>query len=248
MSMSITFIGHATVLVDTGSVSFLTDPVLSQRVLWLKRRTPLPFPPEKLADPAAIFISHAHYDHLDIPSFKYFSSKVPVILPKGLGALVSRFANNPLIELTAGSSHEIRPGLRVTAVPVTHDSFRLSGLTYRGCLGYWIDSEGKKIFFPGDTAYRSDFKNFRRPDVALLPIGPCRPEWFMRKRHLCPEDVVRLVGEMEPEVTVPIHWGTFRLGFDGADEPMNRLKNLIEINKPSARWALLRPGESFSLL
>jgi L-ascorbate metabolism protein UlaG (beta-lactamase superfamily) len=245
--MQITYLGHSTVLAKSGPVSFLTDPVLSDRVLWLKRKTPLPVRPEDLPEATVILISHAHYDHLDLHSFKYFSSKTPIILPTGLGRLVSKSCRNPLIELSPGAKHEIGPHLKVTAFPVTHFSFRLSGLTYRGCNGYWIETEGEKIFFPGDTAYRTDFRNFKNPDVALLPIGPCRPEWFMRRRHLTPEDALRIAEEIEAKVTIPIHWGTFRLSTEPLNEPIDQLKRLVVEKQLRDRVRILNPGEQLTI-
>ncbi len=244
MSTLVTWLGHSTVLAENGSLSILTDPVLSQKVLWLRRHHPLPIRPEEIPQPTAIFISHAHYDHLDIPSFKYFSSQVPIVLPKGLGRLVGKFVKNRLIELPTGVTVEIQEGLRVTTFPVTHFSFRLSGLTWRECCGYWIEMNGTKIFFPGDTAYRSDFSNLKGPDVALLPIGPIRPEWFMKKRHLTPEDALRVAEEIEAKMTIPIHWGTFRLSPEPLNDPIDRFRRLVSERGWDNRVSILRPGEN----
>lgn len=239
-STTVTYVGHATVLVRTGRLSFLTDPVFSPRVLTARRHSPLP---EEIAQPSAVFISHAHYDHLDIPTFKYFSSNVPVILPRGLGRLLRRFVRNPLIEMDAGETREILPGLTVAAFPVRHFGFRLSGLTYRGCLGYWIASEGQTVFFPGDTGYM-DFRKFHKPDLALLPVGPCRPEWMMRSRHLNPEDVLQLTKDLDAKLMIPIHWGTFRLGWEPLLEPIEKLQRLLIRDPLASRVRILPPGTS----
>lgn len=213
----------------------------------MKRRTPLPIRPGDLPEPTVVLVSHAHYDHLDIPSYKFFPSRVPVILPKGLGRLLQKYAKDPLIELTTGESYEIRPGLRITAFPVTHFSFRLSGLTYRGCNGYLIDIEGKRIFFPGDTAYRADFKKLRPVDAAFLPIGPCQPEWFMRRRHLNPEDALQVAEEIEAKIMIPIHWGTFKLGMESAEEPLTQFVQLVQEKGLEGKVRILKSGETLAV-
>jgi N-acyl-phosphatidylethanolamine-hydrolysing phospholipase D len=107
--------------------------------------------------------------------------------------------------------------------------------------------EGKKIFFPGDTAYRNDFKIFKGIDAALLPIAPCRPEWFMRGRHLNPSDAIKVSEELEARVTIPIHWGTFRLSPEPLNEPIDQLKRLIEERNLTDRVRILNAGETLNL-
>jgi len=237
----VTYIGHATCLLEVDGLSLLTDPIFSQRALMLRRKQPLPMPANQIPVPSAIVVSHAHYDHFDIPSLKFFPSTVPIVTARGLGRLISKFVRNPVVEISHDATEQILPDLRMTAFPVNHSGFRLTGLTYRGTNGYWIEMKGKKIFFPGDTGYRDDFKSFRNPDLALLPIGPCEPAWFMRKRHLNPEDALRLANELDSKLTVPINWGTFKLGFDAPDAPLARLESLIA-DAHSARFKILQPG------
>lgn len=242
----VTWIGHSTCLIEANGLSLLTDPVYSDRVLMARRRIPLPRLPAEFPIPSAILISHAHYDHLDIHTLKFFPSHVPIVAASGLGKLIGKFCRNPILEIVHGTTEEVLPGLRITAFPVTHFSFRLSGLTYRGCNGYWIEMAGKKIFFPGDTAYR-DFKAFREPDLALLPIGPCEPAWFMKRRHLDPSDAVRVMEDLGAKKMVPIHWGTFKLGIDALDAPIEKLRKLLSEGNLADRVTILNAGDTLGL-
>ena len=246
MPTKITYVGHATVHVKQEKRSFLTDPNFSGRVWTIKRQTPLP-EVALFNSPDVIFVSHAHYDHLNIHSYKYFSSKIPIVMPKGLGKLITRACKNPIIEMYPGETVKLMDDLQVTSFPVNHRGFRLSGFRYTGCNGYLIESEGVKTFFPGDTGYRSDFADFQNVDIALLPLGPCNPEKMMRPRHMNHEDVLKVTSEMKPKITIPIHWGTFRLGLDSLMKPMNEFKKLLKDHPEANRIKILNPGEAMDV-
>ncbi len=241
--VKLTFVGHSTVLLESETHSVLTDPVFSSRVLMAKRKVPLTLDPGRISQPSVVVISHAHFDHCDIPSFKYFESGVPIIVPIGLGHLLSKFIKNPIVELEHGSCYEVAEGLKVTAFPVTHHGFRLSGFSYRRCNGYWIELGGKTIFFPGDTAYRNDFKAFQNPDLALLPIAPCKPIWFMKRNHLDPESALQVLSDLGAKRMVPIHWGIFQLGLEPLGTSIERLRSLVSERNLSDRVSILNPGE-----
>ena len=247
MSTEITFLGHSTVLIKGGGHTLLTDPVLGDRILSVRRLVPLPIALTDLPQPSALLISHGHYDHLDLHSLKFFSRDVPIVLPPGLGKLVSKFVNNPIIEIGHGASHRLAEGLTISAFPVTHSNFRLSGLNYRGCNGYWIEMNGAKIFFPGDSAYRTDFAAFRDPDLALLSIGPCQHSWLRKRGHLSPSEAVRIMEETGARKMVPIHWGTFKMGLEEADASVETLKQIVAERNFGERVAILSHGESLSL-
>lgn len=152
MPLRATYLGHASVLLESGGLAVITDPIFSDKIFWIRRRALLPLAPTSLPPLAAIFVTHAHYDHLDLPSYKYFSQKIPIVTPPGLKKLLQKFLKNPLLELDPGRRFQISPRLSVTAFPVTHFGFRLLPFRYTRCNGYLIE-------FAGDTAYRSDFKN-----------------------------------------------------------------------------------------
>lgn len=247
--LKITFLGHSTVMIEDGTTVLLTDPIFSRHLLGLNRHTPFPCDPASLPDPTAVLVSHAHYDHLDLPTFKYFSGKTVIVLPVGLGKWMGKFSPNPMVELMPGDSEEISADLRVTAFPVAHTGWRLSGLRFRNCNGYLIKIGGKTIFFPGDTGY-DDFRpalnlaRAERIDVALLPIGAYRPEWMMRKRHLNPPEALQVFEEINARVMIPIHWGTFRISSEPLDEPIAWLSRLAEERRIADRIKILQPGES----
>ncbi|MBI2981105.1 MAG: MBL fold metallo-hydrolase [Deltaproteobacteria bacterium] len=247
MSLKIQYIGHSTVLIESGGVTLLTDPVLSHRLFWIKRQSPLPINPGDLPQPTAILISHAHYDHLDFPSFKYVTSQVPVIVPVGLKRLVSKFLGNPVTEMETGSEISPGEGLTIRSFRVTHPGFRILPFRYTGCNGYLITLNGYKIFFPGDTAYRSDFRELakERIDVALLPIGCYQPEWFMKKRHTNPAEAIQIFEEIGAKQMIPIHWGTFKLSTEPLDEPPLLLDRLASEKGIRERVKILKHGESF---
>lgn len=242
----LTYVGHATVRIESGGQSLITDPNFSEKIFWLKRRCPGPIPVDQMPQPTAILLSHAHYDHLDLPSYKYFTAQVPIIAPPGLKPLLNKFLKNPVIELEPGASVSVGSEIRITACLVTHLGFRLLPIRYTRCNGYLIEWDGKKIFFPGDTAYRSDFRaQVGEVDVALLPISCYKPEWFMRSRHIDPAQAVRIFEEIGAKIMIPIHWGTFKLSTEPLSEPIEWLKRIAKEKGIKAQIKILQPGDQY---
>ncbi|MDO8461549.1 MAG: MBL fold metallo-hydrolase [Deltaproteobacteria bacterium] len=247
--MEATFIGHATVLLNMSGTQILTDPVFSERIFFIRRRSPVKVLPETI-EPSAILISHAHYDHLDIPSLKYFRSTVPILLPVGLAPLLSKFVRNPLIEIAHHSSYHLEDGTEISAFPVKHVGFRISGLRYRTCNGYLIRKKEESVFFPGDSAYTPqlcEVAEGRPIDLALLPIGCYEPKWFMKNRHMNPEEAVQLFEELKAKVMIPIHWGTFPISLEPIGAPLEWILRLQAEKGLDDRLRILKHGESTTL-
>lgn len=247
-NLSCTYIGHATVLADVGGTRIITDPHLGRRVLCFKRKAPLKLDPVLLDDLRCVLVSHMHYDHMDLGSYKYVSSAVPVIVPEGTEPVIGRLIPNPVIELSHWATHELVDGIRITAVPIHHRGGRLSQLRYTSSNGYIIEKDQLTVFFCGDSAYGPHFSeigNLYNIDLALLPMGSYEPRWFMKARHMTPAEAVTAFEDTKANYMIPVHWGTFRLALEKVDAPKEWLEKILE-DRPDLqeRIFLLEPGAS----
>lgn len=250
--LAVTWVGHATALVQIGDKVVLTDPVFTSTVGQLSKRLHEPgIDPADLPPVDVVLVSHLHMDHLSLGSLATIEPKVrqAVLPPTGLRYLTD--FGFPALELQPWQSWE-RNGLRVTAVPVAHVGYRY-GIDREhmneGFTGYVVEADGLKVYFGGDTAY--DQRLFletasRFPDieVALLPIGPIEPRSFMREYHADPHEALQAFLDLGAKHMVPVHYDTF---VNSEDEPGQCLHELELAQK---RWkvaprevAPLRIGE-----
>jgi N-acyl-phosphatidylethanolamine-hydrolysing phospholipase D len=226
---SVTWIGHATTLIQAGGVSVLTDPIFSEDisfVFW--RKAPPGVALAALPPIDAVVISHSHRDHLDEASVRALGPGVLYIVPLGMADWFKQRGLERVVELDWWQSIEVagRGGARatVTMVPAQHWSQR-SALDRNWSLwgGYVVDAGGTRFYFAGDTGYPAAFKEIGRRfphiDFALLPIGAYEPRWFMHSQHLSPEDAARAFAELGARTLVPIHWATFQLSDEPMEEP-----------------------------
>lgn len=248
-----TFIGHATTLIEAGNAKILTDPHLSNRTLILKRKAPLPFPPSELPELSCILLSHTHYDHLNIASYKYISCSVPIIIPEGAEPTIGQYVTNPIIELSHYASFELPDGTEITAVPVKHRSSRISSLRFTNTNAYIIKRPDTKIriFFCGDSAYGPHFSeigSLGHIDIAILPIGGYGPRSLLKNFHMTPAEAVQAFEDLGASHMIPIHHSTFRLSLEPLDAPLQWLENItISRNDLADRIHPLKPGEMFTL-
>jgi L-ascorbate metabolism protein UlaG (beta-lactamase superfamily) len=226
---SVTFIGHATTLVQAGGLSMLTDPVFSDDVGGLFHRYAPPgvalhdLPPIDL-----VVISHNHRDHLDEASVRALGPSVHFVVPLGLGKWFRARGLTNVTELDWWQSTLVdgRKGgqATVTLVPAQHWSQRLAGDRNQSLWGgYVIDAGGQRVFFAGDTGYPAAFaevgRRFPGIDLAILPIGAYAPRWFMHPQHMAPEETARAFRDLGARVLLPVHWATFHLSDEPMDEP-----------------------------
>lgn len=246
-ALRLTYLGHATVMIELDGVRILTDPVFGDRVGPLRRRGPTP-DPARIGAVDGIVISHGHRDHFDAGSVRAVFGEPLVAVPRGLGASVTG-AGDRVHELGVNERVDIS-GVRVTAVPARHGRWPL----HRGArpIGFLIQGSSS-IYFAGDTALYPGMAGLAgHVDVALLPVGRWGPP--RGPQRLDPSTAVDAATRVGAGVAIPIHWGTlyvpgFRAGRWGwgsvdaaeafAAEAANRA--------PGLEVRVLQPGESANL-
>jgi L-ascorbate metabolism protein UlaG (beta-lactamase superfamily) len=245
----IEYVGHATAVVDLDDVRLLTDPLLRNRVAHLRRAVPVDASALRGID--AILISHAHYDHLDLPSLERLRKTTPVVVPRGLGGLLRKRRFESVIEIEIGESFGIG-ALRVTAVPAKHDGGRGPFGVKVEPVGY-VTSGSRSVYFAGDTDLFDGMAELGPVDVALIPIWGWGPT-LGRGGHLDPVRAAEAVSRVSPKMAIPIHWGTYfpiHLGLRGAPRflalPPAAFVAAVRERAPGVDVRVLRPGEETAL-
>jgi L-ascorbate metabolism protein UlaG (beta-lactamase superfamily) len=259
---SVTWIGHATVLVRVGGLNILTDPQFSERASPFafagpRRVVPPGIPLAELPHIDAVLISHNHYDHLDAATVAALNAQ-PGGPPKffaGLG-LKPWFADLGITNVEELDWWEAREvgGVSIRFVPVQHWSARtLWDRNQKLWGGYVVDHASLRFFFAGDTGYSPDFRDIASRvgpiDVAAIPIGAYAPRWFMRSQHVDPAEAVQIHLDLQARHSLAIHWGTFDdLTDESLDEPPQVLARVLaERGLPPDTFWVVRHGETRSL-
>ncbi|HUP44004.1 MAG TPA: MBL fold metallo-hydrolase, partial [Thermoanaerobaculia bacterium] len=250
--LRVTFVNHATTLIQMDGVNILTDPIWSERcspVSWAgpKRHRPPGIRFEDLPEIDAILISHNHYDHLDLPTLRRFQPRPPIISHLGNGGLLAKNGIGGARELDWWQETAISDRVRITAVPAQHFSARaLSDRDANLWGGFVISGPSGNVYFAGDTGWGKHFdeigQRFGPIRLALLPIGAYLPRWFMKPAHIHPAEAVDAHHALRASTSVAIHFGTFRLGDDGEMQPVEDLRRAIA-GKGNPRFWILGFGE-----
>ncbi len=239
---AIHFLGHATTLVDMAGVRLLTDPVLRERVAHLRHRA-LPAHPAHPVD--AVLISHLHQDHLDRRSLERLGHSLPLLVPRGAGALLERWGFRDVREMAVGERVTIG-GVRVLATPASHSGFRPPFGPRAECLGF-IAEGVQRVYFAGDTDLFPEMSALGPLDVALLPVWGWGPN--LGPGHLDPERAAIALTLLEPRVAVPVHWGSLHpIGLHRwmrtqLTRPPHEFAALARGRAPGVQVRVLRPGE-----
>lgn len=263
---TLTWIGHATALLQLAGLNVLTDPVFSERAspfsfIGPKRRVPPGLSLAQLPHIDVVVISHSHYDHLDINSVLALNRQAGgpprFLVPLGLKSWFGKqgIAN---VEEFDWSDHTRIANLDFWFVPATHWSARSLTDRNESLWGGWfiktvLDAASPySVYFAGDSGYSNDFKRigaaFGRVDLALIPMGAYAPRWFMHGQHMDPDDAVKAFQDIHAKKAIGIHWGTFELTDEPLDEPPKKLATATRAaGLPADAFTVLRHGELINL-
>lgn len=248
-SLRVTWVGHATLLVQTAGLNILTDPVWSDyvgpaRFVGVARAAPPGVSFEALPPIDAVLLSHDHYDHLDLPTLQRLVARDHPRVLTGAGN-EQRLADAGIEDAEGLDWWECRElsGVRVCATPARHNSGRALHDHNRSLwLGFYLSSKGASVYFAGDTAWGDHFAEIRArlgaPCVALLPIGAYEPRWFMQSVHVNPEEALRAHDVLGASLSIAMHHGTFRLSDEGRYEPVEKLQAALAVGQHSPFLAL----------
>jgi L-ascorbate metabolism protein UlaG (beta-lactamase superfamily) len=225
----LTWIGHATYLVQVGGRSVVIDPIFSKRIVAVPRLTAPGLAMDHLPKLDAILVTHNHRDHMDGPSLEALRDRasgeaLQLIVPKGLGAWFSKRGFSRVVELAWWEHADLGGDVRVTFVPSQHWSQRGPFDRNESLWGGYVLEDGThRVYHSGDTAYFEGFREIGtkagRLDAVMLPIGAYEPRWFMRQQHMNPEDAVQAFLDLRARHFVAMHWGTFVLTDEPIGEP-----------------------------
>ena len=242
----IVYVGHATTLVELDGTRLLTDPVLGSRIAHIRRRVP---PPDEahLDGLDGILISHAHHDHLDVASLRRVAVGRRLVVPRGVGRVLSRRRIPATDEVEAGDALRIG-AVDVQVVHAEHDGRRWPKGARYPSVGYVMEGGGSRVYFAGDTDLFDGMRDLRDIDVALLPI--CG--WGVRvgPGHLDPVRAAEAAARIGPRIAVPIHWGTLASpAYANTDlaEPARRFVALVADAAPQVEVVVVEPGGRLEL-
>jgi L-ascorbate metabolism protein UlaG (beta-lactamase superfamily) len=258
--LRVSFVNHATVLLQTQGMNILTDPI------WSKRCSPLSFiGPKRVNAPGIawndlpkidlVLISHAHYDHLDLPTVKKLVARDNplVVVPLGVDTIIRKQNPNAKLQVLDWGQWAKVGAVTVHAEPTQHWSARTPWDANESLWASYVVDTGKdKYYFGGDTGYASGkiFKDIGKKygsfRFAMIGIGAYEPRWFMKQSHIAPFEAVEIYKDINAQYAMPIHFGTFQLSDEGHDQPVQDLNAALEkAGISQEKFKVLQPGQSW---
>lgn len=244
----LTYVGHATILIEIDGLRLLTDPLLTPRVSHLLRTSVVPDLDAPHLD--AVLLSHLHADHLHLRSMRRLGTAQLVVAPRGAAGYLARHGFKQVVEMAVGETLCIQ-GVDITATPANHPARPLPGRPRTDCLGYVINGS-RRIYFTGDTDLFAGMADIGLGlDVALLPVWGWGPT--LGVGHLNPYRAARALELLRPSLAIPIHWGTyFPAGLRPflprlLRHPPHTFARYAATFAPDVRVAVLNPGEALAL-
>jgi L-ascorbate metabolism protein UlaG (beta-lactamase superfamily) len=241
--VAITWIGHASFLLQFTDLNVLVDPNFANWLFLLKRIKRSGLKIEDLPPIDLVLLTHAHFDHFHKPTLRRLPHPKIGVMPWGVGDLAMDLGFERVIELEWWESFS-HNNWKVTLTPSKHWGARTLRDQHRGYGGFIFEHQGRRIYHAGDSAYFHGFKELGRrmpPEIALLPIGAYHPETF-RKVHMGPDQAIKAFKDLKAQCLVPMHYGTFKLSFEDMDEPPRWLLELAEEQGLTSHVKILQEG------
>jgi L-ascorbate metabolism protein UlaG (beta-lactamase superfamily) len=248
-SLALTYVGHATIAIEMGGATLITDPLLRKRV-WHLGRQKDNYDYKVLQEVDAVLISHAHWDHLDIPSLKELGKHNRIIGPQGLSKLLSKHGFDNVEEIQIGGQSKLGL-LEIEATYAKHNGSRYRFGPPMDALGFIIKGP-KKIYYAGDTELFPEMLYLAESlDIALLPVWGWGPT--LGSGHMNPRQAAQSLEMLSPEIAIPIHWGTyFPIGLKWLmpkllSDPPLAFSTFARTLAPQVKIRIMSPGENIRL-
>ena len=241
--VAITWIGHASFLIQFTDLNVLIDPNFANWLFLLKRIKRSGLRIEHLPRIDLILLTHAHFDHFHKPTLRRLPRPKIGVMPWGVGDLALDLGFERVIELEWWDTFS-QNDWSVTLTPSKHWGARTLRDHHRGYGGFILEHQGRRIYHAGDSAYFHGFEQIGRrlpPEIALLPIGAYHPESF-RRVHMGPDQAIKAFKDLHAKHLIPMHYGTFRLSFEDLDEPPRWLRAVAEEEKLTRQVHFLVEG------
>jgi L-ascorbate metabolism protein UlaG (beta-lactamase superfamily) len=244
---SISFAGHASMIVKMDAQTIFTDPFFSNAAVVVRKKVRIKFDFSKVPHKPVVLISHNHYDHLDKYSVKQLIKKDAIfIVPLKLKKLITKWGAREVHELDWWQSVKLGP-VTYTLLPAQHWSRRIGQKGGATLWGSYLIEGSKTVYFSGDSGYFRGFAEFGRRfdiDYAIVGAGAYEPRWFMHYSHLNVAEFFRAVDDLGAEITIPMHFGIISLSDEPLLYPIYEVDKFISLNPGySRRVRSLRAGE-----